>query len=84
MFDLAITCFTRCRKIFKKFVFLALPKTRFVTVHPPYRNLVPEISELVSVDRMVLVVKSYAQCICFTIGVLKKELFGKRCWRTTF
>ena len=31
MFDLAITCFTRCRKIFKKFIFLALPKTRFVT-----------------------------------------------------
>ena len=31
MFDLAITCFTRCRKIFKKFVFLASPKTRVVT-----------------------------------------------------
>ena len=84
MFDLTFTCFTYCRKFFKKFVFLASPKTRVVTVHPPYKNLVLEISELVSVDRMVLVVKSYAQCICFTIGVLKKELFGKRCWRTTF
>ena len=55
-----------------------------VIVHPPYKNLVLKISELVSVDRMVLVVKSYVQCICFTVGVLKKELFGKRCWRTTF
>jgi len=55
-----------------------------VTVHPPYKNLVLEISKLVSVDRMVLVVKSYEQCICFTVGILKKELFGKRCWRTTF
>ena len=32
MFDLAITCFTHCRKKFKKFVFLASPKTRVVTV----------------------------------------------------
>ena len=31
MFDLAITCFTYCRKNFKKFVFLASPKTRVVT-----------------------------------------------------
>ena len=31
LFDLASTCFTHCRKIFKKFVFLASPKTRVVT-----------------------------------------------------
>ena len=46
LFDLASTCFTHCRKNFKKFVFLASPKTRFVTVHPPYKNLVPEIKVL--------------------------------------
>ena len=84
-FDLASTCFTYCRKNFKQFTFLVFPeKFRFVTVHPPYKNLVLEMSKLVSVDRMVLVVKSYEQCICFTVGILKKELFGKRCWRTTF
>ena len=31
LFDLASTCFTYCRKNFKKFIFLASPKTRFVT-----------------------------------------------------
>ena len=31
LFDLASTCSTYCRKIFKKFVFLASPKTRVVT-----------------------------------------------------
>ena len=31
VFDLAITCFTHCRKNFKKFVFLASPKTWVVT-----------------------------------------------------
>jgi len=31
LFDLASTCFTHCRKNFKKFVFLASPKTRVVT-----------------------------------------------------
>ena len=46
LFDLASTCFTHCRKKFKKFVFLASPKTRVVTVHPPYKNLVPEIKVL--------------------------------------
>ena len=46
VFDLAITCFTRCKKNFKKFVFLASPKTRVVIVHPPYRNLVLEIKVL--------------------------------------
>ena len=30
----------------KKFVFLASPKTRVVTVHPPYRNLGPKIKVL--------------------------------------
>ena len=45
-FVLATTCFTHCRKIFKKFVFFASPKTRVVTVHPPYKNLVPEIKVL--------------------------------------
>ena len=46
LFDLASTCFTYCRKNFKKFVLLASPKTRFVTVHPPYRNLILEIKVL--------------------------------------
>ena len=30
-FDLASTYFTHCRKFFKKFIFLASPKTRVVT-----------------------------------------------------
>ena len=47
-FDLATTCFTHWLKIFKKFIFLASPKTWFVTVHPPYKNLIPEIKVLLS------------------------------------
>ena len=45
-FDLATTCFTHWLKNFKKFIFLASPKTQFVTVHPPYKNLIPEIKVL--------------------------------------
>ena len=51
LFDLASTCFTYCRKILKKFAFLASPKTRFVTVHPPYKNLVPKIKVLLGRSR---------------------------------
>ena len=71
LFDLASTCFTYCRKNFKKFVFLASPKTWFVTVHPPYKNLVPEIKVLLG--RWwggVLPSKSKLLSCCFLIGVV--------------
>ena len=62
LFDLASTCFTYCRKIFKKFVFLASPKTRFVTVHPPYKNLVPEIKVLLGRRRGRVLLLDQGSC----------------------
>ena len=56
---------------FKKFVFLASPKTQVVTVHPPYRNLVLEIKVLLGRSRgRVLPSKSKLLSCCFLIGVV--------------
>ena len=54
--SLFVLASTYCRKNFKKFVFLTSPKTRVITVHPPYRNLIPKIKVLLgqSIGRVLL------------------------------